>query len=223
MRSLVIEDEAQIGAYLGRCSGSCGGLSTSSDPLSDASKALGNFKYDLAIVDRICRRRRSRYRHGAEPIAEKASCHHADRQGRQGRHDRWLNSGADDYLGKPSSRQEFIARVRAVCGGRLLVRDPVVRERRTSRRHQRGHCGRQQGPPSPPRSLNPRSSLMRRERVVARKSPGPSPVYSFDDEIESNTLEAQVSRLRKKLAELAATSRSEHAGHLAIFSGPAHT
>jgi DNA-binding response OmpR family regulator len=27
-------------------------------------------------------------------------------------------------------------------------------------------------------------------------------IYGFDDEIESNTLDAQVSRLRKKLAEL---------------------
>jgi DNA-binding response OmpR family regulator len=43
--------------------------------------------------------------------------------------------------------------------------------------------------------------LMRRDRVIARDALVEA-IYGFDDEIESNTLEAQVSRLRKKLAEL---------------------
>jgi two-component system OmpR family response regulator len=43
--------------------------------------------------------------------------------------------------------------------------------------------------------------LMRRDRVVTRAAMIEE-IYGFDDEIESNTLEAQVSRLRKRLAEL---------------------
>jgi DNA-binding response OmpR family regulator len=43
--------------------------------------------------------------------------------------------------------------------------------------------------------------LMRRDRVVTRDALIEA-IYGFDDEIESNTLEAQVSRLRKKLSEL---------------------
>ena len=43
--------------------------------------------------------------------------------------------------------------------------------------------------------------LMRRDRVITRAALIEE-IYGFDDEIESNTLEAQVSRLRKKLAEL---------------------
>jgi len=43
--------------------------------------------------------------------------------------------------------------------------------------------------------------LMRRDRVVTRAALIEE-IYGFDDEIESNTLEAQVSRLRKKLYEL---------------------
>jgi DNA-binding response OmpR family regulator len=42
--------------------------------------------------------------------------------------------------------------------------------------------------------------LMRRDRVITRAALIEE-IYGFDDEIESNTLEAQVSRLRKKLAE----------------------
>ena len=41
--------------------------------------------------------------------------------------------------------------------------------------------------------------LMRRDRVITRAALIEE-IYGFDDEIESNTLEAQVSRLRKKLA-----------------------
>ncbi|UFW84332.1 winged helix-turn-helix domain-containing protein [Bradyrhizobium barranii] len=43
--------------------------------------------------------------------------------------------------------------------------------------------------------------LMRRDRVITRAALIEE-IYGFDDEIESNTLEAQVSRLRKKLTEL---------------------
>ena len=40
--------------------------------------------------------------------------------------------------------------------------------------------------------------LMRHDRVITREALIQA-VYGFDDEIESNTLEAQLSRLRKKL------------------------
>jgi CheY-like chemotaxis protein len=53
MRSLVIEDEPQIGAYLGHLLGQLRGIVDIVGSLSDAKKALGNFKYDLAIVDRM--------------------------------------------------------------------------------------------------------------------------------------------------------------------------
>jgi two-component system, OmpR family, response regulator len=43
--------------------------------------------------------------------------------------------------------------------------------------------------------------LMRRDRVIARHALIET-IYGFDDEIESNSLEAQVSRLRKKLSEV---------------------
>ena len=53
MRSLVIEDEPQIGAYLGRLLGQLRGIVDIVGSLSDAKQALGNFKYDLAILDRM--------------------------------------------------------------------------------------------------------------------------------------------------------------------------
>src|SRR5258708_19517205 len=53
MRSLVIEDEPQIGAYLGRLLGQLNGIVDIVASVSDAQQALSNFKYDLAIVDRM--------------------------------------------------------------------------------------------------------------------------------------------------------------------------
>src|SRR5258707_9695464 len=123
MRSLVIEDEPQIGAYLGRLLGQLNGIVDIVASLSDARQALSNFKYDLAIVDRML------------PDGDALDIVTALSQlperpafimltAKDGKEDviDGLNSGADDYLGKPFEPQELIARVRAVLRRpRLLV------------------------------------------------------------------------------------------------------
>src|SRR5215831_16287682 len=53
VRSLVIEDEPQIGAYLGRLLAQLQCVVDTVASVSDARQALDNFKYDLAIVDRM--------------------------------------------------------------------------------------------------------------------------------------------------------------------------
>src|SRR3979411_337623 len=123
MRSLVIEDEPQIGAYLSRLLGQLRGIVDIVGSLSDARQALGNFKYDLAILDRML------------PDGDAVDIVMALSQlperpafimltAKDTKEDiiDGLNSGADDYLGKPFEPQEFIARVRAVLRRpRLLV------------------------------------------------------------------------------------------------------
>jgi two-component system OmpR family response regulator len=123
MRSLVIEDEPQIGAYLGRLLGQLRGIVDIVGSVSEAKQALGNFKYDLAIVDRML------------PDGDALDIVTALSQlperpafilltARDAKEDviDGLNSGADDYLSKPFEPQEFIARVRAVLRRpRLLV------------------------------------------------------------------------------------------------------
>jgi two-component system, OmpR family, response regulator len=64
--------------------------------------------------------------------------------------------------------------------------------------------------------------LMRRDRVVAREVLVQA-VYGFDDEIESNTLEAQVSRLRKKLAEFGGNVEIRSMRRIGYILRPAHT
>src|SRR5712671_6261197 len=53
VRSLVIEDEPEIGAYLSRLLRQLHSVVDIVGSVVDAQQALGNFKYDLAIVDRM--------------------------------------------------------------------------------------------------------------------------------------------------------------------------
>jgi len=114
-----------------------------------------------------------------------------------------LNSGADDYLGKPFEPQEFIARVRAVLRRPRRLVPPIL-----SFGNVELHVGTNEAIVADNKVLLRRREalilealLMRRDRVITRAALIEE-IYGFDDEIESNTLEAQVSRLRKRLAEL---------------------
>ena len=203
MRSLVIEDEPQIGAYVGRLLGQLRGIVDIVGSVSHAQQALGNFKYDLAIVDRML------------PDGDALDIVTAWSQlperpaiiiltAKDAKEDviDGLNSGADDYLGKPFEPQEFIARVRAVLRRPRLLAPSVlafgnvelqVGTNEAIVANSKVLLRRRQ-------ALILEALLMRRDRVITRAALIEE-IYGFDDEIESNTLEAQVSRLRKKLAE----------------------
>ncbi len=111
-----------------------------------------------------------------------------------------LDTGADDYLVKPFSIDEMLARIRAirrrpvdligeaVCAGSLMydlandemsVGDMLLE--------------------LPRRELRVLATLIkRRGRTVLRETLEQA-VYGFDDEVQSNTLDSHVSRLRRKL------------------------
>lgn len=204
MRSLVIEDEPQIGAYLSRLLGSIHSVVDIVGSVVDAQQALSNFKYDLAIVDRMLpdgdalQIVTALSRLPERPAIIMLTAKDSKEDVIEG-----LNGGADDYLGKPFEPQEFIARVRAVLRRpRLLIpqvlslgnielclgsNEAIVANNRVLLRRRE--------------ALILGALLMRRDRVITRAALIEE-VYGFDDEIESNTLEAQVSRLRKRLAEL---------------------
>lgn len=204
MRSLVIEDEPQIGIYVGRLLGQLNGIVDIVASLSDAQQALANFRYDLAVVDRMMPDGdaldivTALNRLPERPAIVMLTAKDAKEDVIDG-----LNSGADDYLSKPFEPQEFIARVRAVLRRpRLLApsalsfgnvelnvgsNEAVVADNKVLLRRRE--------------ALILEALLIRRDRVVTRHNLIEA-IYGFDDEIESNTLDAQVSRLRKKLTEL---------------------
>jgi two-component system OmpR family response regulator len=204
MRSLVIEDEPQIRAYVGRLLAQLNGIVDIVGSVSDAQQALGSFKYDLAIIDRMLP--------DGDALAIVAELSQLQERpaiimltARDAKEDviDGLNNGADDYLGKPFEPQEFIARVRAVLRRPRLPAPSIL-----SFGNVELHVGSNEAIVADKKVLLRRREalilealLMRRDRVITRASLVEQ-TYGFDDEIESNTLEAQVSRLRKRLAEL---------------------
>src|ERR1700680_5208999 len=127
MRSLVIEDEPQIGAYLARLLGQLHGIVDVVASVSDAQQALSNFKYDLAIVDRMLPDGdaldivTALSQLPERPAFIMLTAKDAKEDVIDG-----LNGGADDYLCKPFEPQEFIARGRAVLRRPRLLAPPVT-------------------------------------------------------------------------------------------------
>src|SRR5258706_6704965 len=203
MRSLVIEDEPQIGAYLGRLLGQLRGIVDIVGSLSDAKQALGNFKYDLAIVDRMLPDGdaldivMALSQLPERPAFIMLTAKDAKEDVIDG-----LNSGADDYLGKPFEPQEFIARVRAVLRRpRLLVPSTL------SFGNVELHLGTNQVTVADNKVLLRRREalilealLMRRERVIAREAPLGA-VFRVDEEVECHKPQAQMVPLPHKLPQ----------------------
>ncbi len=111
-----------------------------------------------------------------------------------------LDEGADDYLVKPFALDEMLARIRAVrrrpaeLEGAELRAGSVIFDLANEEVEVRG--GRLD---LPRRELRVLSALMRRRgRTVLRETLEQS-VFGFDDEVQSNTLDSHISRLRKKL------------------------
>lgn len=112
-----------------------------------------------------------------------------------------LDHGADDYLAKPFSIDELVARLRAVMRrpaqiGQNTVNVGGLRFNLTDRQALVGEA---------PLDL-PRRELLALE-ILARRAGRTVPraamveaVYGYDDEIASNSLDSHISRLRRKLS-----------------------
>ena len=204
MRSLIVEDEPEIAAFVARLLEQLNGVADIVSTLSDAQHALQSFSYDLAVVDRMLPDGDAlRIVSLLSAIPDRpAIIMLTARDAKEDVID-GLNSGADDYLVKPFDPQEFVARTRAVlrrprtslsqwleCGNVVLkagTNEAVIADQAVLLRRRE--------------AMILEALLLRRDRVVSR-SMLVEAVYGFDDEIESNSLEAQISRLRKKILDL---------------------
>lgn len=116
-----------------------------------------------------------------------------------------LDRGADDYMLKPFAMKELAARLRALLrrpGGPLgtsidignITLDTAARQLRVSGRTVA----------VPPRELDALELLMRRADQVVPKRLFEDTIYGLNDEVTPNTIEALVSRLRRRLEAIEA-------------------
>lgn len=207
MRVLIVEDSADLAALVKA------GLETvgfSADTLAlgeDAADAISSVTYDAVVLDiglpdinGLDLLEQLRQRGDTVPILLLTA--------RDGIGDRvkGLNAGADDYLLKPFAMEELVARLRALLrrpAGTLSVKlqcgnltfDTVSRQT---------VVGGKQLPLSK-RESEVLEHLMQRAGKVIRKTTLEENLYGFDDSGSRNSVEALLSRLRRKMQSGKAT------------------
>ena len=111
-----------------------------------------------------------------------------------------LNAGADDYLVKPFDLDELRARLAAVARRYQGNPNPLLQigDLEIDRAQRLVRC-RGKAVTLTSREWVLLEALSARPGQLLSKSQLESHLYAFDDEFESNTIEANISRLRKKL------------------------
>jgi DNA-binding response OmpR family regulator len=204
LRILLVEDEAELANLILRNVATKGFAIDRARTLAEARDAAGTAPYALVLLDRrlpdgdgLSAIPDLRHAHPAIPIIILTALDAIDARVAG------LDSGADDYLVKPFALDELLARMRAALRRPGGAPPPAV----TCGRLTYDLTERVVRVGGEPVALSRRelalleALIMRAGRVVPRAALIEQ-VYNFDDEIQENTFDALVARLRRRCAEL---------------------
>jgi DNA-binding response OmpR family regulator len=209
MRLLVVEDNPRLSLLLTKRLGEGGFAVDAVADLCGAEAALRVTAYDLLVLDlglpdgdgRDLLRRLRRAGNGAAVLVATA---------RDGLDERiaTLNEGADDYLVKPFSSEELLARVRVLLRRPRQALDVVLTAGNVTLDTARlavtiGGAAVE----VPPREIRVLATLLRHQGRLLPRSEVERAVYSASDEVTPNALEVAISRLRRRLEAHGATVR----------------
>lgn len=201
MRLLLIEDNERLALFVAAGLGKAGFSVDRVGCAADGEAALRGMRYDAVILDLglpdadgLSLLSDLRRRGDATAVIILTA--------RDGVEDRvkGLNQGADDYLLKPFAMEELTARIRVLLrrpGGNLglmltqgnIVFDTMARQA----------CVAGQSVALTRRELDALEVLMRRAGRVVSKAAIEDALYAFGEEVDSNTIEVLIHRLRKRL------------------------
>jgi DNA-binding response OmpR family regulator len=117
-----------------------------------------------------------------------------------------LNQGADDYLVKPFSFDELLAWVRALLRRPPQLAESVLTAGNITLDTSSLTLTVADGPVEMPRrELGVLATLLRQHGRLVTKQQLTDAIYSFDDEVTPNAVEAAISRLRRRLETHGAT------------------
>ncbi len=201
MRILVVEDEPLLADAVSVHLTRAGHAVDCVDRIDDADAALDSTEYGLVLLDLhlpdgrgldLLRRRR---KSGDKRPVIICTARDQIRDRIEG-----LNAGADDYLVKPYDLDELLARVQAVqrrYDGQPNPALVVGKLRIDTAAHQVWLDD--ENVPLTAREWALIECLARRPGAIVSKSQVEDALYAMGSEVESNTVEVYVSRLRKKL------------------------
>ncbi len=203
MRILLIEDDPALGAAVRDQIAAEGHMPDLAPTLAYADDLLATMPYDLILLDLglpdgrgLDFLRALRAKGSVTPVMVLTA------------HDRIterievLNAGADDYMIKPFDLAELSARIAAVARRYSGNPNPLI----TLGRLQVDIASHAIHGPDGQIDLSQREwiifeALLKRPGQIVSKSQIEDQIYAFDSEVESNTIEVYVSRLRKKLGK----------------------
>jgi DNA-binding response OmpR family regulator len=201
MRILVVEDDPVLSDGLRAGLGMCGATLDIVESCADGRAALASSEFDALVLDLMLPDGSgldllADMRAGGDrtPVLLLTALDDiADRI-------RGLDAGADDYLGKPFDLDELGARLRAISrrqNGRaspLLSCNGIVIDPATMSAVARG-----QKVALSRREFSVLHALMERPGVLRSKDALEARLYGWQEEIESNTVEVHIHKLRAKL------------------------